>query len=204
MSKMRGYYVRFELFDKDAKSDYFLINCSSHANHQGPLFANRANAGPRSSSCFFKCVLAFLFCSILKASILSRCSSMIFLFPFFLRCFLKLLFFPLPLFFNASTGSSGFLSRSASFFLSAADARSRFPTKSGFREIISGWSLFRSALTSDSWRCLVFSYGLISRASKFGSPAPGTITLENPWSCDIPRTLLVFLGSALQDMYICQ
>lgn len=122
---------------------------------------------------------------------------MTFLFPFFLKCFLKLLFFPLPLFFNASTGSGGFLSRSASFFLSAADARSRFPTKSGFREIISGCSLLRSALTSASCLCLEFSYGLTSSESKLGSPAPGTMILEKPRSCEMPRTLFVVSMSAL-------
>ena len=121
---------------------------------QAPGFlTNRASAGPKSSSLFLRRLLAFLFCSSRSASILSLCSSIMFLFPFFLRCFRKLLFFPRPLFFNFRTGSSGFRSRSASCLRCAADAKSSLPTKSGLSEIISGCSLFSNAFTSLSCRC---------------------------------------------------
>src|SRR5205814_2126865 len=53
--------------------------------------------------------------------------------------------------------------------------------------IVSGCSLLRSCLTSASWRCLVVSYGLTSKASKLGSPAPGTMIEQKPALCEIPR-----------------
>jgi len=62
------------------------------------------------------------------------------------------------------------------------------PMKSGSREIISGCNLSNSDRTSASRRCCVVWYGLASRASKLGSPAPGMMRDVNPWEWPTPRT----------------
>src|ERR1700733_13507742 len=59
--------------------------------------------------------------------------------------------------------------------------------KFGSSAIVSGCSLLRSDLTSASWRCLVVSYGFTSKASKLGSPAPGTIMELKPALWEMPR-----------------
>lgn len=52
-------------------------------------------------------------------------------------------------------------------------ARSTCPSSMGLRLINSGWIFSSRALTSHSCLCFTLRYGFASRASKFGSPAPG-------------------------------
>lgn len=53
--------------------------------------------------------------------------------------------------------------------------------------MVSWLSLESSVCTSVSLRCLSVEKGLLSKESKFGSPAPGTMKLLMP--CECPDTL---------------
>mmetsp|Transcript_8702 Transcript_8702/g.26762 ORF Transcript_8702/g.26762 Transcript_8702/m.26762 type:complete len:236 (-) Transcript_8702:951-1658(-) len=79
------------------------------------------------------------------------------------------------------------LSAAISFCLSPW-LRSTLPNMLGSSVMVSGGSFSRSATTSDSRRCSLVSYGLASKASKLGSPAPGTNIDVYPLECPMPST----------------
>ena len=101
-----------------------------------------------------------------------------------IRTFFDILFLPFVFFFAStfSICSLRFLSSSAFSSASICSLLSRLipPNTFGSIVIVSAGSFSSSLCTKASLFCFFVSKGLFSNESKYGTPAPGTITLLNP------------------------